>query len=464
MLRNSSYMLPPRRPTLLCRLGAALGLATTLGSSILPANAGGVLDGLFLRPSLTATNYIHDLPVAPFSADFGRLIRNAVRHADGVQAAAARWQAEEFGVDEARGAQWPNAMFYGETGFASGGMGTSPYAYGVRVSLPVYDGNSRAFATEAQSATSNAARLAAVDELAATLVDLVASAAAIRRSTEILGIRQSQRAAMVALLGEIGSERETGTASRVDTDQVQGQITQIDVELRMTEASRVQARESFALIAGDAPDHVGVVGSLSRTLPRNAEAATAMALDGNPRLGQSLELAMAAAYNRDSVRSGLGPSLKLDLDAGQAGDFSTGISRPSASVMMRLEVPFTFGADARVQRMAHQAQAAEFEVSAARKGVLAAINGAYLRLGVSRKALSLATEAQAKAQAVLLGMRAERELGERSVFDLIGAQNAYAEAQIRIAELRYEVTVAEHLVAAQIGQIDEIYGITIDEL
>lgn len=131
--------------------------------------------------------------------------------------------------------------------------------------------------------------------------------------------------------------------------------------------------------------------------------------------------------------------------------------------MMRLEVPFTFGADARVQRMAHEAQAAEFEVNAARKGVHSAINGAYLRLAVSRKALGLAVEAVAKAQAVLLGMRAERELGERSVFDLIAAQNSYTEAQIRVAELRYDVTVAEHLVAAQTGQIDDIYGVTIND-
>lgn len=435
-----------------------------LGCASLPTQAGGVLDGLLLRPSLTATNYIHDLPVTPSSADFARLIRTAVHHADGVQAAAARWQAEEFGIDEFRGKQWPSAVFYGETGFSSGGLGNSPYAYGVRVSLPVYDGNSRAFATEAQAATSSAARLAAVDELAATLVDLVAAAAAIRRSTEILDMRRSQRSAMAMLLGEISSERETGTASKVDTDQVQGQIAQIEVELRMTEAARVQARESFALISGNAPDHVGVVGSLAEKLPRNAEAAAAIALNENPRLGRSLELATAAALNRDSVRSGLGPSLTLDLDAGQTGDFGLGITRPpSASVMMRLEVPFTFGADARVQRMAHQAQAAEFEVNAARKGVLAAINGAYLRLGVSRKALSLAMEAQTRAKAVLSGMRAERELGERSVFDLISAQNAHTEAQIRVVELRYDVTVAEHLVAAQIGQIDEIYGVTIDE-
>lgn len=445
-------------------MGAGLLLAAALGQASLPAQAEGLLDGLFLRPALTATSYIHDVPVAPYSADFVRLIRNAVRNADGVQAAAARWQAEEFGIDEARGAQWPKAVFYGETGFSSGGLGNSPFAYGVRVSLPVYDGNSRAFATEAQTATSNAARLAAIDELAATLVDLVASAAAIRRSTEILDLRRSQRRAMETLLGEISSERETGTASRVDTDQVQGQIAQIEVEMRMAEANRVQARESFALISGDAPDHVGVVGSIAKKLPRNAEAATAVALDQNPRLGRSLELATAAALSRDSVRSGLGPSLNLDLDAGQSGDFGLGISRPAASVMMRLEVPFTFGADARVQRMAHQAQAAEFEVNAARKGVLSAINGAYLRLAVSRKALGLATEAVSKAQAVLQGMRAERELGERSVFDLIAAQNSYTEAQVRAAELRYEVTVAEHLVAAQIGQIDDIYGVAISDL
>ena len=444
---------------LLARFTLAGALFCVLG---LPS-AADMLDGTALRPAMTATSYIRVLPSEPLSESFGVLIRDAVRRAASVEAAAARWQAEQYGVDAAVGAQLPSALLYGEAGLASGSLGNTPYAYGVRVSLPLYDGNSKGFATEAQRAVSGAAGYAAMDELAATLVDLVAAAAAIRRADQTLDFRRAQHAAMEDLLAAIVSERETGTASKVDTDQVEAQLAQIEIELRMAESARSQARESFARIAGEAPNHVGPIGSLARMLPSDRHRAIALALSGNPRLAQSLELASAAQLTHRSIAAGFGPDLSLDLDAGSSGNIlGATSSRFEARAVMRLEIPFAFGTDAQVHKLALEAQAAEFEAVAAQTGVVAGIDGALQRLSATRRAQLLAYDALDRARSVLTGIKAERELGERSVFDLLTAQGALADAQIRLASMQYDLIVAEHILAAQLGQIAGIYGVALD--
>ena len=94
-------------------------------------------------------------------------------------------------------------------------------------------------------------------------------------------------------------------------------------------------------------------------------------------------------------------------------------------------------------------------------GVTAGISAAYERLVATRSGLYLAYDALQRSQSVAGGMQTEYQLGDRSVFDLMTAQNAVTEAQLRVTELQFKLTVAEHLLAAQVGRIDDIYAISL---
>lgn len=437
----------------------AIGLAT-----LAPPAAG--LDLVALRPAYTATTFIHFEPVQPVDANFFALIRNAIAHADGVKAAAARWHAEHFGSIASDGARLPEVLFHAEGGLARGNpAGTAPYSYGVRVSVPVYDGNSRGFSSDAQRAASEAARHGALDELTATLVDLVASAASVRRTSQVIEIRRAQFALARNLLAATESERTSGTATKVDTDQARAQLDRIEVELRLAESARNEARQVFAGISGQDPGSVGAIGSIARHLPVTLGEAVAIARRENPQLNQRLQLALSAEHQYRATAASIGPELMLELGAGGGGDFASGATAPvSAQAMLRLEVPFTFGAGAQVQRKAMESSAAQLEASAATRGVVAGLESALERLAAVRTALARANDAVRSAAAVAEGIDVERELGERTLTDLVGAQSAHADARIRVAELQYDLTVAEHLLAAQIGRLEDIYGASLDAI
>lgn len=432
-----------------------------MGSVVLTAPPAAAFE-FSLRPSLSATSYIHVDAADAYAADFVALIGSAIQRADVVQAAAARWQAETAGIVSSVGAQLPKGALYGELGVANGGVSQKPYAYGVRVSVPLYDGYSAGYATEAQRAVADASHAAALDELAATLVDLVAAAAAIRRETETLDIRHGQYKLMQDLLSDIIKEQQAGIASKVDRDQVESQLAQVQIDIRNADSARLEAMASFAEIAGAAPTHVGAIGSIADLLPADAEAGLAVALKENPQLAQRLGLADAARLSTRSLASSLGPALSLDLSAGVEGDLDNAIREATdLRAVFKLEVPLAFGTEGAVRKSAHSAQAADFELSAARKGVTAGLHSAYQRLANVRKNLVLSKDALDRARSVRSGITVERTLGQRSIFDVLNAQKAFAEAQIQILRLRYDLTVAEHLLAAQLGRLDDIYGVTL---
>jgi adhesin transport system outer membrane protein len=188
-----------------------------------------------------------------------------------------------------------------------------------------------------------------------------------------------------------------------------------------------------------------------------------IALTENPQLGRRLHEADAAHATKKSVEAGFGPDLRLDMSVGGAGNWRQDANtQVDARAVFRLEIPLAFGTGAAVQQKALQAQASDFEVAAARTGVTVGIAAAYDRLVATRSGLYLAYEALQRSQSVNSGMQAEYDLGDRSVFDLMTAQNAVTEAQSRVLDLQYGLTIAEHLLAAQVGVLDDIYAVSLD--
>jgi outer membrane protein len=404
--------------------------------------------------------------VGEAGSGFAKLIRDLVMGAPSVNAALTRWQAEEQKIEVARAALLPTAEVFSEGGIR-GAYGvtnttTNPDSYGVRVSVPVFDGGKAVGAAGMQASVSTAAKQAALDELASSILDLVAAGASVQHADSVVAIRREQAGLAKVLLGAVQSDQQSGTASKVDVDQVQSQLSGLDVERRQAEADRAQAVQSFAEITGRPPGKLGTISSIGKKLPQRRDEAEAIAATDNPRIARILALQDAAQLGVRVADAGYLPNVSFDVEASRNGDFVSGDPEEtdfSALIRFSLPLPFGGGVEAQRRQKALELRAANLEVDATRNGVFAGVDAALTRLNLAREGLGLARAAEARAKSVLEGIRAERELGERSVFDELSALNGYAEARIKTADVGYEVVVAEHLLAAQIGRIDDIYGI-----
>lgn len=401
---------------------------------------------------------------------FVAMIRNAVIGAPQVNVALTRWQIEEQKIDVARSALMPDANLFGEGGIrGSYGLKSSagpsnPYSYGVRVSVPIFDGGRAANTANQQAAIADATKQAALDEMAATLLDLVAAAASVKHADAVIQIRKDQAMSANKLRGDVGADVDAGTASKVDADQVDGQLASLKLSQDRARSERAQAVQSFAEITGSSPEGIGTIGSIASNLPKSQADAEALAASGNPRIARILALQGAATLDKRVADAAFAPNISLDVQASRSGDYE--LTDPeetdfSALIRFELPIPISGGAMAQQRQKALELRAANLEVGATRNGVFAGVQAAFTRLGLAQQGLGLARSNEAKAKSTLEGIKAERELGERSVYDELSALNAYAEARIGTADMVYELTVAEHLLAAQIGQIDDIYGVAL---
>lgn len=406
--------------------------------------------------------------IATASGAFAGMIRDLVSGAPSVNAALTRWQVEEEKIEVARAALRPGAEAFGEGGirgtYGVSAAKTNPYSYGIRVSVPVFDGSRGLNNANSQAMVSVAAKQAAIDEQASTILDLVGASASIAHAIAVIEVRSDQAGSVRALLEAVKSDQVSGTASKVDVEQVQSQLNGLDIERRQAEADRAQAVQSFAGITGSAPGAIAPIGSIAKSLPQNVAEAEALAASDNPRIARILALQSAAGLQKQVADAGYLPNVSLDFEASRNGDFVLpGAEETDFSALIRFALPLPVGGsvEAQQRQKALELRAANLEVDATRNGVFAGVDAAVSRLGLARQGLKLARSGVSQAKAVLEGIRAERELGERSVFDELSALNAYAEARIKAADMEYEVIVAEHLLAAQTGRIDDIYGIAV---
>src|SRR5690606_33393099 len=95
----------------------------------------------------------------------------------------------------------------------------------------------------------------------------------------------------------------------------------------------------------------------------------------------------------------------------------------SGRAEVRFSMPFDLsgGRSANVRQRVDEKRAAQFESEAASRGVASAVRSAFERRSQARRMQVLAQSEMKSAKAMLSGVRAERQVGERSTFDEIRA-------------------------------------------
>lgn len=441
--------------------GIALALLLSPLAWARAANAEDVPLAATLRPSYQTNSYIQSAPDPELAGSFADMIRRDAGRSGSAEAAGARWQGQVEGISEREAALLPAGALFANAGVSDYAGSTRPYGYGVKLVVPLYDGGAGLQAVAAQRASAQAAQASALDTLTGNVLDLVAAAAALHLAEETMAVRRNQMQALQALVAETEAERAAGTASSVDASQVAAEIVRLQLALNGATTARDGAIQSYVGISGTRPGAVGRIGSIGQHLPRSLKDALDQADRTNPRLARQLDIAEAARFDHLSSRAGAGPDLNLDLSLGASGDYRAGSAATEAKAMFRLELPLSLGTGPAIRRKALEAQAADLEAQAARNLIHASVEAAFARVDAARQARGLAAEALDRARAVLEGIKVERELGERTVFDLISAHNSVAEARISVLDVEREAIVAEHLLAAETGVLLSVYGLDI---
>ncbi len=213
----------------------------------------------------------------------------------------------------------------------------------------------------------------------------------------------------------------------------------------------------FESVVGHPPSDLIEPSGYERHLPRTLEEAVAIGTKENPVIVGALYQEQVARYTVDKIRGGLLPQVQLEASYEDRYDTSTFIDRAEVgTVTGRLKVPLYEGGLLYAQvRQAKQLHVESLQkVEQARSETEAAIVEAWSQLMGFRAQLQ-SDQAQVEAnRTALTGVREEERVGQRTLLDVLNAEQELVSSQVQLARDRTNLVVFSYTLLSTIGRLD----------
>ncbi|HUC47464.1 MAG TPA: TolC family protein, partial [Hyphomicrobiaceae bacterium] len=216
------------------------------------------------------------------------------------------------------------------------------------------------------------------------------------------------------------------------------------------------SRAAFERVIGHPPSHLVDAHEsplVAKTLPENVE----ISLRESPSVVGALYREQAARYTIDLVRGELLPTAQLEANYAKRFDDTPGLdSVETGSITGRLTVPFYTGGE--VQARVRQAKQTHIqrlqEIEQARTETQANVVTAWAQLQAAKAAVESDQTAVDANRIALAGVREEERVGQRTLLDVLNAEQELLNAEVNLVTDQRNVVVASFTVLSTIGRLD----------
>jgi len=411
------------------------------------------------------------LAASPAAADTLRdALNEAYRSNPTLQAARANQRATDEGVPLEKAAGRPNlnaTTTHIEFLRRSSNSFTAPIrtlSASADLGVPIYSGGAvknrvRAAKVRVESGQANlrATESAIFSQVVAAYMDVI-------RNQAIVGLSANQVNVLAVNLEATSDRFEIGDLTRTDIAQSQSRLAVAQSDLRGAQANLIGARETYIQLVGDAPDNLQPPPPLP-ALPASAAEAVETALEYNPDLIAARENAKAAEIDIKVTRAGRLPTVSLfagsdytnfygTLGGPVAAQFSQSEITANAGVQVSIPI-FQGGRPAAQERRAQAVASAAFEQEiAAERDAIAQVRAAYASWQASSAIIESSLAGVAAAELSLEGVRAENTVGNRTILDILNAEQELLNARVQLVTARRNAYVAGFSLLAAMGRAE----------
>ena len=191
-------------------------------------------------------------------------------------------------------------------------------------------------------------------------------------------------------------------------------------------------------------------------LPRSLEEAHGVGEKESPGVVGALYKEAAERHSIARIRGELLPDLRLEASYGNRFRLQGGIDeQETTSVTGRLSMPLYEGGEthARVRQAKHRHVSRSQEIEQARQETQAGVTQAWSRYQTTRSQLRSDRMQVDAARTALEGVREEERAGQRTILDLLNAEQELVDAQVQLVSTRRELVVSAHALLAQMGRL-----------
>ncbi len=382
-------------------------------------------------------------------------------------AARAQQRANDENVPIARSNALPDvsaSASFTENVLRSSSSFTSPIRQanaGLAVSVPIYQGGLIRNSVRGADARVEAGRANLRDTEAAVFSQTVSAYLDVIRDQAIVALNRKQVSVLRTNLEATRDRFEVGDLTRTDVAQSQARLALQQSLLEQAESNLIGSRERYIQLVGDVPGDLEPPPPLPN-LPKSPETAVTVALDNNPAL-------LAAQRNRDAARfdTNVARAAKLPRVAAVGnGNYSNFLNTLGTNTIPNSNKSAAFGVQATIplfqgggpsaqvrQGQARESQAIE-QVIGAERSIVQQTRAAYASWQASMANIVSQQVAVDANTLSLEGVRAENSVGNRTILDILNAEQELLNSQVNLVSARRNAYVAGFSLLAAMGQAE----------
>jgi len=335
---------------------------------------------------------------------------------------------------------------------------------GVSAGLPLYAGGAIKNSVRAAETRVNAGQNDLRGVESGVFSQVVASYMDVILAEAVVKLNQANVKQLEVNLQATRDRFEIGDLTRTDVAQSQSRLALARGQERTAEANLIGARERYIQVVGKAPDNLQAPPALPG-LPAEVESAVQTGLDSNPDLLAARQRSKAAGFDVRVASASRLPKVSLfasgdrtDYLGTLGGSLSGSYTQTGSSAVagVRASVPlFQGGSPAAQRRQAQDRENAAMEQEiGTERAVIANVRAAYAQWQAASALISSTQAAVDAAQLSLEGVRAENTVGNRTILDILNAEQELLNAQVQLVTAKRNAYVAGFNLLAAMGKAE----------
>jgi outer membrane protein len=392
-------------------------------------------------------------------------LASAYRYNPSLDSQRAQLRATDEGVAIANSGYRPNisanadvGVEHSETRPSSNSNGTTnPRGYSLSLVQPLFTGFRTTYGVKVAEANVRSGREVLRDTERSVLLEAVTAYMDVVRDQAVVRLQENNVTVLSRELKATEDRFAVGEVTRTDVAQAQARRAGSISALDLAKANLKSSRAAYERIIGHPPSNVADPGPPEGQIPRSLEASLAAGEQENALIISALYQEEAARHTVDQIRGELLPSAQLEATWSERFDPSRNLDESeNGSVVGRVNVPIYQGGQvsARVRQAKHTHVARLQQVELVRTQVREAVIAAWSQYQAARAQVqSDKTQVQAN-QTALAGVREEEKVGQRTLIDVLNAEQELLNAQVQLVTDQRNLVVTGYAVLSAIGRLE----------
>lgn len=334
-----------------------------------------------------------------------------------------------------------------------------------QISAPIYAGGGIRNAVRAAENRVEAGLANLRGSESAIFSAVVAAYMDVIRDEAIVELNRAQVGVLSVNLEATRDRFEIGDLTRTDVAQSEARLALQTSNLESARANLIRSKEIYIQLVGREPGQLEAPPPLPN-LPETPDTAVDVALENNPDLIAARENREAAGFDRRAANASRLPTVSvftapsysnaLNSISSNIPGFQADNSSFTAQAGVRATVPLYQGGRPAAQIRQAQArlgQAQELEIAAEREAV-AQTRAAYASWRASQDVITASQRAVSANALSLEGTRAENSVGNRTILDILNAEQELLNSQVQLVTAQRNAYVAGFTLLAAMGRAE----------